>query len=294
MNLARFRRHRERRTLAACVGAIIAVMFAAIPLFAQSTSTTAPQLAYEAVSIKPNRGGDTIRFNVSPDGGLTMTNGTVTLLLGQAFPQSTLDMSGLPPWTSSERFDVVAKGSAAGDKPDGPQRTAMLRAMLADRFKLKMHVKTREQPAYDLIIARSDGRLGPQLFRSDFDCAVHSKAVEAARAAGEPIPPPPTLTGSIPACTQRSGRTRFDGHMTMTSLAFVLRGLAGRPVVDKTGLTGYFTVVLDAPRSPEPQDQADGPSVFTAVQEQLGLRLVPSRTSVEVLVIDSIERPTEN
>ena len=272
------------------IALVAAIVVSGSVLNAQSAIT------YEAVSIKPNRSGETRLqgFTSSPDGGFQMINGTVAFLLGQAFPQSTRDMSKLPAWTSAEKFDVVAKGLADGSTPDGSQRSAMLRAMLADRFKLKTHVETREQPAYDLVVARSDGRLGPQLSRSDYDCAVHSKEVEAARATGSPPPPPPILSGGIPACTQRAGRTRFDGHMTIATLAFVLAGVTGRPVVDKTGLTGYFTLAFDTPSSPDLQAQTDSPSVFTAVQEQLGLRLVPSRTNVDVLVIDSIERPTEN
>ena len=276
----------------AFAAASLALLTCGVGLHAQSTS---PGPAYEAVSIKPNRSGaSNINLNTSPEGGFSMTNGTLRILLGQAFPQSTADMPGLPEWAASERFDVLARGVTDGSKPDGERRALMLRQMLADRFQLKTHFEMREQPAYDLVIARSDGRLGPQLARSDFDCATHSKAVAAARAAGNPIPSPPTLTGGTPACTQRSTQTRFDGHMTMTSLTRSLRSMTDRIVVDKTGLTGYVIVALDVPQSPELRAQADAPSVFTAVQEQLGLRLVPSRTTIEVLVIDSVERPTEN
>ena len=230
----------------------------------------------------------------APDGGFTMTNASLGLLLGQAFPQSTRDMSGLPSWTSSERFDVTAKGPV-GAKPNPEQRAGMLRAMLVDRFKLKTHVEAREQPAYDLVLARSDGKLGPNLTPSDFDCGTVAAAAAAARETGAPPPPLPTLAGGIPACTQRALGKRFDGHMTIATLAAgALRGMTDRVVVDKTGLNGFFIVVLDAPPSPDPQRQTDGPSVFAAVQEQLGLRLVPSRTMVDVLVIDSVERPSEN
>ena len=274
-----------------CVVAGLFVMSAQV-LHAQPLSSGP---SYEAVSIKPNRTGDPrIRLNTAPDGGFTMTNGSLSILLGQAFPQSTVDMPGLPDWAATERFDVVARGVTDGSKPNGEQRALMLQKMLIERFKLKTHVEKREQPAYDLVIARSDGRLGPQLARSDFDCAVHSKAIEAARASGEPLPSPPTLAGGIPACTQRSTTTRFDGHMTMTSLTRSLRSMTDRVVVDKTGLTGYVIATLDVPQTPELRAQPDAPSVFTAVQEQLGLRLVPSRTTVEVLVIDNVERPTEN
>src|SRR5687768_17318343 len=207
-------------------GLVALSMLAATALQAQSSPNAAP-LAYEAVSIKPNRSGSLSLGGMSsaPDGGFTMTNAALGLLLGQAFPQSTRDMSGLPSWTSSERFDVIAKGPV-GAKPDAEQRAGMLRAMLVDRFKLRTHVEAREQPAYDLVLAQSDGKLGPNLTPSDFDCGTVAAAAAAARETGAPPPPLPTLAGGIPACTQRSLGKRFDGHMTIATLATgALRGM---------------------------------------------------------------------
>jgi uncharacterized protein (TIGR03435 family) len=249
-----------------------------------------------------------------PDGGFTMTGGTLNLLLGQAYPMSTRDMIGLPDWASSAFFDVTATAPPGTGTATLEQRRAMLRGMLADRFKLAAHYETREQPAFDLVLARSDGRLGPGLTRSDIDCearaAAQRAAADAARAAGEPPPPRPAppanpMAGPLPPCGQRSSRSmdrdRFEGHLTMASLAVVLRGSAGRVVVDKTGLTGYFNVTLESAATRAgltvPDAAAtpgDAPSIFTAVQEQLGLKLESSRAPVEVLVIDRVERPTEN
>lgn len=265
---------------------------------------------FDVVSVKPNTSGaGPLSLRSRPDGGFTATNITLGILLGQAFPQSTQDILGLPDWAASARFDVNATAPSGTGNATLEQRRAMLQAMLADRFKLATHVETREVPAYDLVLARSDGKLGPQLTPSDIDCAVRAAAqraaADAARAAGQPPPappPPPTAspTDRPPPCTMRSMTNRFDGHMTMTSLAMALRGMAGRVVVDKTGLTGYYSLVLESASTPPGLGAAPGaaattselPSLFTAVQEQLGLRLVSSRAPVEVLVIDHIERPT--
>jgi uncharacterized protein (TIGR03435 family) len=218
-------------------------------------------------------------------------------------------MVGMPEWAASARFDVNATAPPGIGTATLEQRRGLLQAMLSDRFKLATHYETREVPAYDLVLARSDGKLGPQLTPTDIDCVARSAAqraaADAARAAGQPPPTPPSPptaspTDPPPPCTMRSMGTRFDGHMTMASLAMALRGMAGRVVVDKTGLTGYYTLVLQSSATAPGLGAAPGdaatttelPSVFTAVQEQLGLRLVSSRAPIDVLVIDHIERPT--
>ena len=182
----------------------------------------------------------------------------------------------------------------------------MLRAMLADRFKLVAHMEKREQPAYDLVVARSDGRLGPNIKPSEVDCAAQAAAdraaADAARATGTPPPRPQcsAFGGPAPPCAFRMMGDRLDGGSTMEMLTRLLRPAAGRVIVDKTGLTGYYQVTLTYDRAaglrgPDAAPAADAaPSVFTAVQEQLGLKLEPSRTSRETLVIDRLERPTEN
>jgi len=265
---------------------------------------------FEVVSVKTNTSGTgPLSLRTRPDGGFIATNITLGILLGQSFPQSTQDMVGLPEWAESARFDVSATAPAGFGNATLDQRRAMMQAMLADRFKLAVHYETREVSAYDLVLARSDGKLGPNLTASDIDCAAQAAAQRAAadraRAAGQPPPAPPpppsrSPTDRPPPCTMRSGTNRFDGHMTMAALAMSLRGMAGRVVVDKTGLAGYYTLLLESSSIGPGLGAAAGtttqtselPSVFTAVQEQLGLRLVSSRAPVEVLVIDRIERPT--
>jgi uncharacterized protein (TIGR03435 family) len=271
---------------------------------------TSQALTFEVISVKPNASGaGPLGLRSRPDGGFTATNVTLGILLSQAFPQSSEDMVGLPEWATSSRFDVSATAPPGIGNATPEQRRAMLQVMLADRFKLAVHYETRDVPAYDLVLARSDGRLGPQLTSSDIDCAARAAAqraaAEAARAAGQPSPAPPSPptvspTETPPPCTMRSMTNRFDGHMTMASLAMVLRRMTGRVVVDKTGLTGYYTLVLESASTASGLGAAPGvaaatselPSVFTAVQEQLGLKLVSARAPLEVLVIDHIERPT--
>src|SRR5688500_6391773 len=127
---------------------------AAFALHAQSPATPEPR--FEVVSIRPNT-TTTMRFGLSsrPDGSFTMTGGTLNLLLGQAYPISTRDMIGLPDWSASSFFDVTATAPAGSGTATLEQRRAMLRGLLADRFKLEAHYETREQPAFDLVLARS-------------------------------------------------------------------------------------------------------------------------------------------
>jgi uncharacterized protein (TIGR03435 family) len=183
----------------------------------------------------------------------------------------------------------------------------MMRALLADRFKLAVHGERREQPVYDLVLARSDGRLGPGLKRAeeDVDCvaraAAERAAGEAAAAAGQQPPPRPLpdLNGPARPCSISLKGPQLVANTTIANLAAFLRGSVGRPVVDKTGLNGLYHVTMEydrmaAIRGPAADTPGAPPSAFTAVQEQLGLKLEPSREVRDTLVIDRLERPTEN
>jgi uncharacterized protein (TIGR03435 family) len=249
-----------------------------------------------------------------------MTNIPVTTLIARAYsPAIPIEMIGLPGWARTERYDVSATSTLARATPG--DRIAMLRSMLADRFKLVVHVENREQPVYDLVLARRDGRLGSGITPLDIDCdaqiAATRTAAEAARDAGTPPPPPlrPDFNAPPPPCMLRTigallrdrqgdrlGRLGdlLEGDTTMANLAMALRVSAGRFVVNKTGLPGSYRVRMNfdstaVRRGPEAAASApDAPSVFTAVQEQLGLKLESSRASLETLVIDRLEPPTED
>jgi uncharacterized protein (TIGR03435 family) len=287
-------------------GALGSTVFTQVP--AQNPATGP---AFEVVSIKRNTTGQLgSNVNPRPDGGFTMTNGVVGTLIARAYSSAVPgDMIGLPGWAMSERYDVSATSSLPKVTPD--ERTAMMRAMLADRFKLVVHFEQREQPVFDLLLARDDGKLGPGIKRIDADCAAKLAADRAAAEAGTPPARPSLadLNAPPPPCTLRSVGSRpgsgtvgdrLEGETTMDNLAAMLRLATGRFVVNKTGLPGSYSVTMAfdgifASRRLEVAASPEGPpSVFTAIREQLGLKLESSRAERDTLVIDRLERPSEN
>jgi uncharacterized protein (TIGR03435 family) len=174
----------------------------------------------------------------------------------------------------------------------------MVRTLLADRFKLVVRHEAREVPIYALVLARTDGTLGAQVRASSVDCAA---VFAAAKAKGEV--PAPTTNGR-PTCGTRVTRgNMMTTGIAMTDLARNLAPFAGRPVVDKTGLSGVYDLDLTwtPEQGPGPDGtvsqatpSSDGVSLFTAVQEQLGLKLDAQRGPVDVLVIESAQRPVED
>jgi uncharacterized protein (TIGR03435 family) len=274
-------------------------LFAVIRLQAQPPGQKPP--TFEVASVKTNASGSGGTGGRLAGASFAMTNETLWRLIGEAYadPQALprFHIIGGPNWIDADRFDV--EGVAA--KPlDRPQAELMLRTLLAERFKLTVHTETRQLPVLALRRARRDGAFGPQLRRSDVDCA----ALRAAKTT-----PPPSSDG--PRCVMQFGfgRSSADG-LTITELATVgLSRIAGRNVIDETGLRGPFQWTLAwtpdnlPPRAPgTPADQPvtvngiaidpNGPSLFTAVEEQLGLKLEPTKGPVDVLVIDHVERPT--
>jgi uncharacterized protein (TIGR03435 family) len=275
--------------------------------------------AFEVASVKPNTSGDgRVMMAFQPGGRFTATGVTLQMLMRNAYRLQDYQLIGAPDWMRSERFDVSAKGDGAVG-PD--QIQPMMRALLADRFKLVTHAETRELPIYALVPARSDGRLGPNLKPSTVDC----EALGAARGRGGNVPVPPpggagTSTvplrgaqpgmalgrgagGGPPPCSTRLGPGSVTGSgIRLPQLATMLAGVAGRLVQDKSGLSGAFDIELSwTPDTggARPLDGAPGPpaadtggtSLFTAVQEQLGLKLESMRAPVDVTVIDRVERP---
>ena len=238
-----------------------------------------------------------------PDGGLTMLNIPAMTFIARAYASAPVDMIGLPEWARTERFDLEATASLVN--PTAEQRAAMLRAVLVDRFKLAAHIEKRDTPVYDLVVARNDKQLGASIKPSEADCIAKAAADRAAvEATGNPVPPAPGVfdrNAAPPPCSMRMTGDRMEGDATMENLARLLRPSAGRMVVDKTGLAGSYRVTLTfdrmaglrGPQTGEPTPGA-APSVFTAVQEQLGLKLESSRAMLETLIIDRFERPSEN
>jgi uncharacterized protein (TIGR03435 family) len=276
-----------------------------------------PNLAFEAASVKANKSGEPfIRFG-SPPGRFIATNAPLREIVRIAYGVQPFQLIGLPSWTESERFDITAKvpGDAPPLGPPGSGAAAspisvMLRNLLVERFKMKAHSEQREMPIYVLVLARQDGKLGPSLKPSPVDC-------NALRAAARGGPPPqalqgPPKPGEAPQCGMfMSPASIGAGGVSMTALATALGQRLGRSVIDKTGLTGEYQFVLNftpdqlpaggASPPPGAAPLANGvpfdpnaPSLVTAIQEQLGLKLDSQRGSVDVVVVDSVERPIED
>lgn len=272
---------------------------------APSSSSSRPPM-FEVVSIKrslPNQGPGGGSASIQrPDGGFTMTRIPVATLIARAYPPHIpADMVGLPGWARTERYDVSATSSLARATAD--DRIAMLRAMLAQRLNLVAHFEKHERPAFDLVLARRDGTLGPSICSLpaaiDCDAQVAAQRAIAEAETSQRSPKVADLDAPPPACTLRIVGSLLEGETTMANLASMLRSVSGRFVVDRTGLSGSFNVRMTfdpsaSARGPATTPTDGGPSVFDALKDQLGLKLEPSRAAREVLVIDKLDRPTEN
>jgi uncharacterized protein (TIGR03435 family) len=276
------------------VTALIAIgqIWAAPASQAQPPSTAAQPISYVA-SVKPNNAVDARTFSEYSAGGrLTATAVTVATLLRIAYRIQPYQLVGAPAWISTRCYDIAAK---VEDSP-APSQSILLRALLKDRFKLAVHDETRELPIFALTVARSDGKLGPQLSKSTFDCAAYL--------AGPHGPPEP---GRTPNCATRIGPGALFGKaISMAQLATSLAPFVSRFTIDKTGLTGGFDVELrwtpDQASSniaatnslPGAAPDSSGPFIFVALQEQLGLKLASEKGPVVVLVVDHLEEPSVN
>ena len=286
-----------------------AAILAVAGLAAQSPQAPVGPPAFEVASIKPNNSGDGRVMLQNQPGRFTASTVTVRLLIRNAYQLQDSQITGGPGWLNSDHFDLVAKVPAQyrdippGRPGEGPgPLQLMLRSLLAERFKLVVHNETKDSPIYALILARSDGKLGPALKKSETDCEA---AFGAGRGRGGPMPPPgPPQPGDTMPCGIRIGPGNMAvGGSTLAQFANSLGMFAGRIVQDRTGLTGAYDFNLTwtpdqmpnrPPGAPELPVDPNGPSLFTAVQEQLGLKLDSQRGPVEVLVIDRVEKPVED
>ena len=252
-----------------------------------SATALAAQAVFEAAVFRRNRSGDEgSSIGQRPGGEYVMTNGPIYLLLMNAFRPQHRDIIGAPAWVTSERYDFQAK---AGGTATSDTLREMLRAALADRLKLRARLEPREQPVYFLVAARNDRRLGPKIEPTSRDCA----SIEAANRAGAPRPESTAPSNGAPSCGIRTNAGELlAGGVTMDVLARNLGAEAGRPVFDRTDFAGYFDLAVRwRDQSLSNPDAAD---FFTALQEQLGLRLESGRAPLQTLIIDYIERPGDN
>ncbi len=292
-----------------------------------------PKLTFEVASIKPAAPQAIGRMMMGGGGGpgtpdpgrMRFTNMPLRLLITRAYNVQPFQVSG-PSWMNDDRFDVIAKVPHGATKEDA---LVMLQNMLADRFKLKLHKESKEAPIYELVVAKG----GIKMKKSEKSAAMPGEG------AGGPPPGPPPPDQQVPdkggprgmpkmgiMMSANTNRLRMQGDaMNMARLADLLSMPLGRPVVDKTGLTGAYDIALEfspeglgmmragpgpmmmgpppgggpagaGPGTEAPRDANDsGPTIFTALQEQLGLKLESRKGPVELLVVDSVEKmPTEN
>jgi uncharacterized protein (TIGR03435 family) len=239
--------------------------------------------AFEAASIKPSQPGDRSVINRSAGGRFTADKATLKILVKWAYELTDDELAGGPKWTDSDRYDIVATPEQdAGNEQvarDGQVRL-MLRSLLADRFKLAMHREAREMPAYVLSVPKD----GPKL-----TATTH--------------PPGPQIlvngNGPMRSLTFQAAPTSYIARYLSTQLH--------RKVVDETNVKGTFDCTLEwspdmdrltppaaAGDTPAGSSDPGGPSIFTAIQKQLGLRLRMEKASVDVYVIDFVDRPSDN
>jgi uncharacterized protein (TIGR03435 family) len=304
-------RGRLGRTRASVIVAAAAMLIAALgPLRVQAEQIVvakADAAAFDVVSIRENKSGDSAQSRRrQPGGRIIVSNFPLRALIIDAFGLQTQQLSDGPDWIDSARWDITAQASGefAVTEPGtvGPVQLMMQR-MLIDRFRLAVHTEKRELPIYLLTVARRDGRLGPGLKPAAIDCeSLMNEMMKRVQGGGAPSAPP-ERPGGGPGCGMRSGPgPRISaGGTSMGALARMLAGPMGRIVEDRTKLTGGYDFDLEfdpsalagfAPGGPPAAENAA--SIFTALEEQLGLKLQSERAPVEVLVIDRVERPSEN
>jgi len=272
---------------AAAIAAIAAPLIIGMLHPPEGRAQTKPEdLTFEIASVKPaspDTRGVIMRF--TPGGGVRVVNGSMKQIILLAYNMEKFQISGGPGWVDTERFDIIGKApgrQADGDQPEPTaeqqqQARQRLQSLLVDRFHLTIHRETREAPIFVLVVSKK----GPKLRQSEqgFD-GISGR--------------PGQLTGE---------------KVPMPVLASVLSGILGRPVLDQTGLVGTYAFKLEwtpdsggsnpiatekAEAAGVPATDPSGPSLFNAIQEQLGLRLEPQKGPVSFILIDQVERPSAN
>ncbi len=262
----------------------------------QPEDTTLKLPVFEVASIKPNKSGTPmVIFRFTPD-GVMVTNSPLKLIIQQSYGVEENQIVSAPGWVNSDRFDVEAKVDGA----DAPklhdlkprQRMEMLQPLLADRFQLKVHRETRELPVYELVIAKN----GPKLHEAK-PGDTYPNGIKG-----------PDGKGGGPGLIWFEAGQLTCQAATISTLTSLLAQRLGHNVLDKTGLTGKYDIVMPWPEEQRPAPmfngadagqqetppESSGASIFTILQEQLGLKLESHKAPVEVLVIDHVEPPSPN
>ena len=287
------------------------------PSYAQILQATGPRPAFEVATIKPAKSDEVENMMMGlRDGYFSAKHISLRALVKAAYNIRLDDqLVGGPNWINQEYFDIEAKADPAmvksvsrlGAWEGVEQFDLMLQSLLEERFQLEVSTKMQDLPAYGLVVARG----GPKL-----KAVKVSPEVAASRTAPPPPPPPPPAKGSAPALTEPQGNLYPGLHKTgpnqITATAFRMNWLAdwllsqeqgeNRVVVDQTGLKGNYDFVLNGisvdpsgiPGATPPSPDERTVSIFTALQEQLGLKLLPIKAPAEVLVIEQASRPSAN
>lgn len=253
---------------------VFLVVVCATLVWLPAQSQTNPS-KFEVVSIKPNLASDArLMFQLTPGGRFSATGVTVKALIQQAYNVQDFQISGGTAWTAADHYDIVAKAEGVGDHMPAEQFRSMLRDLLEERFQLKIHKEWKEMPVYALVISKN----GPKFQASD---------------------------GSSGTTMPRRGQL-IAKHAEMSLLVSVISRQLGRTVVDQTNLHGAYDFTLEWAPDLEvdalsgqstktlPPNTDSRPSIFTALQEQLGLRLNSEKGPVEMLLIDGVEKPSDN
>ena len=284
---------------------VCAYLTQAPQLLAQSPTADPGPITFEVASVKQNKlTGGPQNIQLLPSGRLTVTGIPLRQLIQIAYASDAIQTPGQivggPGWLGSDRFDIVAKaeGDLGADAQGRPTRLiAMLRALLEERFKVKVHTEMRETPTYALVLSNKDGKLGPAVHESKVDC------YSATNRPPQGQPPDPARF-----CAIRGGNgnvTAVGVTMEQAARSFANYPVVSRPVKDRTGLTARYDWHIEFtpafvngpnPDSPPVANPAadSGPNLFTAMQEQMGVKLQGEKAQVEYLVIDHVEPPSED
>ena len=288
--------------------ALVPVVVTAQQFLPVPAASIDPNARFEVAVIKPVQAGGGGLMKMTP--GAFESSVPIGVVLRQALQRADYQITGAPGWIDTESYSIRAK--APEGMPPGATPVLLLN-LLKDRFGLVTHIETREQAVSHLVMARADRRPGPDLRPTPADCQATIAAREENARRGGPPPPMPTSfpgPGDPLPCGSRMngfGSMRISGS-TMAQFLPTLADLIGRPVIDRTGLTGRHDISLTyrhegrapglfgilglPPGFEPPAPDPNAPSLLTALQEQLGLKLESARGAVEVAVVDKIEKPT--
>jgi uncharacterized protein (TIGR03435 family) len=286
------------------VSAVSAILLLSIALGGAQTSRP----TFEVASIKPSTRRGSI--NTPPGGRFIAVGQSLRILIGYAYRLRDFQVIGGPAWMDNDLWEIQAKAEESTVVPQPPTRTIadamkidtialMLQSLLEDRFSLRLHSERRDLPIYELI----KGKGGPKIRLAEDQTPPTPSAA-----------PPPRLPNALPVLTRGSfsiSRNPSGMHLEakaipLDRLVNMLINVTNRTVIDKTGLAGLYDIKLEwAPDtlqspvsptadSPPVVSAPTGPALTTAIEEQLGLRLVSAKAPLEVLVIDHVERPSEN